>query len=67
MLLATKLPQCTSSRFANNWTFFRKKIPGRTMAKKCEQDNLCQLPTSLKNYYMQFKILSSVKEALIED
>jgi len=67
MLLAAKAAAAYILAFCKQLDILQKKIPGRNMAEKREQDNLCRYQQALKNYGTQLKILSSVKAASIED
>jgi len=67
VLLAAKAAAAYITAFCKQLDILAKKIPGRTLAEKKEQDNLYRYQQALKNYGIQLKILSSVKAASIED
>jgi uncharacterized protein (UPF0305 family) len=67
MLLAAKAAAAFIQAYCKQLDVLSKQIPGRNMAEKREQDNLCRYQQALKNYGTQLKILSSVKAASIED
>jgi len=67
MLLAAKAAASYILAYCKQLDILAKKIPGRNMAEKKEQDNLYRYQQGLKNYGTQLKILSSVKAASIED
>jgi len=67
LLLAAKSASAYILAFCKQLDILSKKIPGRNMAERKEQDNLCRYQQAMKNYGTQLKILSSVKAASIED
>eukprot|EP01124_Arcella_intermedia_P015336 TRINITY_DN2182_c0_g1_i1.p1 TRINITY_DN2182_c0_g1~~TRINITY_DN2182_c0_g1_i1.p1 ORF type:complete len:1140 (+),score=347.38 TRINITY_DN2182_c0_g1_i1:380-3421(+) len=67
LLMAARQASAFIIAFCKQLDILAKKIPGRNMAERKEQDNLYRYQQALKNYGTQLKILSSVKAASIED
>eukprot|EP01123_Difflugia_compressa_P010050 TRINITY_DN3558_c0_g2_i1.p1 TRINITY_DN3558_c0_g2~~TRINITY_DN3558_c0_g2_i1.p1 ORF type:complete len:1096 (+),score=291.67 TRINITY_DN3558_c0_g2_i1:234-3290(+) len=66
MLVSAKAASAFILAFCKQMDDLAKRIPGRNLAEKKEQDNLMRYQQTLKNYATQLKILSSVKAASIE-
>jgi len=67
MLVAAKAASAYINAFCKQMDSLSKKIPGRNMAERREQDNLMRYQQALGNYGTQLKILASVKAASIEE
>jgi len=67
MLVAAKAAAAYINAFCKQVETLARKIPGRNMAERKEQDNLMRYQQALQNYGTQLKILSSVKAASIEE